>query len=251
MSMRNLIFRSPKTVGIAAAGILLLLSGAVWAVVAWSGGDRHPAVPKDLTVASLQAQADDPAKIAQTMRDVRERKDLTEEQRREVFHNARQVFEAEMDKSLDEYFTAPPEQKTAVLDRQIDRMQQAMKAMGPGGGPGWGRRPDGGGQPNGQRGPRADGQNDRPQGGPGGPPGQGNEARRQDGQNRGPGGGRGGMSTPDARKRRSESRDPDRTARRMAFFGAVAARAKERGIQMPFPGGRGPMGGMGGGPGHP
>ena len=251
LSMRNLIFRAPKTVGIMAAGVLLLLSGAVWAVVSWAGGDRHPAVPKDLTVASLQANANDPAKLAQTMRDLRERKDLTEEQRREVFHNMGQVREAETDKSIDEYFTAAPEQKNAVLDRQIDRFQEVMKAMGPGGGPGgWGRRPDGG-QPNGPRGPRADGQNGQRPDDHGGQ--QGNQARRPDGQDHGPGGpgGRGRGNTPDARKRRSESQDPDRTAKRMAFRSALMARAKERGIQMPFPGGRGPMGGMGGGPGHP
>jgi hypothetical protein len=60
------------------------------------------------------------------------------------------------------------------------------------------------------------------------------------------------MSTPEGRKQMSESRDPDRMARRMAYFGAILSRAKERGIEMPFPGGgRPPMGGMGGGPPHP
>jgi len=249
--MRNWIFRSPKTMGIAAAGVLLVLGGTVWAVVAWVGGDGRPDVPKELTVASLQAQANDPAKIAQTMRETLERKDLTEEQRREVGHNVRQVFEAEVEKSMDEYFTAPPEQKTVVIDRQLDRLQQAMKVMEPLRAQGWGRGGPGGASPDGRPGPRADGQNGPPPGGPGGPPGQGNEARRQDGQNHGPGGWRGRMSTPEGRKQMSESRDPDRMARRMAYFGAILSRAKERGIEMPFPGGRGPMGGMGGGPPHP
>jgi len=247
--MRNWIFRSPKTMGIAAAGVLLVLGGTVWAVVAWVGGDGRPDVPKELTVASLQAQANDPAKIAQTMRETLERKDLSDEQRRDVRDNMRQVFEAEMDKSVDEYLTAPPEQKTAVIDRHLDRLQEIMKVMEPLRAQGLGRGGPGGASPDGRPGPRADGQNGSP---PIGPPGQGNEARRPDGQDHGPGGWRGRMSTPEGRKQMSESRDPDRMARRMAYFGAILSRAKERGIEMPFPGGgRPPMGGMGGGPPHP
>jgi hypothetical protein len=56
--------------------------------------------------------------------------------------------------------------------------------------------------------------------------------------------------SPQERKTRSESRDPDAMARRMAYFQALRARAAERGIPMPSGPGGGPGhgGGFGGGP---
>ena len=64
---------------------------------------------------------------------------------------------------------------------------------------------------------------------------------------------RDGMSRSE-RKERSESRNPDQMARRMAYFSALQKRAAERGVQMPFgrggrDGGPGRGGPRGGGPG--
>jgi hypothetical protein len=57
--------------------------------------------------------------------------------------------------------------------------------------------------------------------------------------------------TTQQRKSRSETRDPDRMARNMAYFSALRARAAERGIQMPHGPGPGAGGHGPGGPGGP
>ena len=63
---------------------------------------------------------------------------------------------------------------------------------------------------------------------------------RGDGRGRGPGTAgfrdpRSGLPPREMRKQFSESRDPDAHAQRMAYFNALHQRAKERGIEMPFP----------------
>jgi len=55
----------------------------------------------------------------------------------------------------------------------------------------------------------------------------------------------------DDRKARSESQDPDQSAQRMAYFMALQSRMTERGIKMPWGGGRGGFGGSGGRRGGP
>ena len=57
-----------------------------------------------------------------------------------------------------------------------------------------------------------------------------------------------GQRSREERKERSETRDPDRAARQMAYFAAIRDRATQRGIKMPFGPGGGPRGGPGAGP---
>ncbi len=136
------------------------------------------------------------------LREQTENPDLTEEQRRELGRQMRAVWEARMDARLDEYFAAPADDLTALLDRHIDEMQNEMNQREE-------RRQ--------QREQQPDAGEERPR------------PRRPDFAS---------MSTQE-RKLRTESRDPDRQARRMAYFSAVRARMEERGIQPPR---FGPMG---------
>ena len=57
-----------------------------------------------------------------------------------------------------------------------------------------------------------------------------------------------GQQSREERKERSETRDPDRAGRQMAYFAAMRDRATERGIKMPFGAGGGPGAGPGRGP---
>ncbi len=131
---------------------------------------------------------------------------LSEEQRRELGRQMRAVWEARMDARLDEYFTASADSQSEILDRHIDEMQTEMKE-------------------------REERRQQREQ-----QPGAGEERPRP------PRPDFASMTTQE-RKLRMESRDPDKQARRMAYFAAVRARMEERGIQPP------PFGPMGrGGP---
>jgi hypothetical protein len=161
-------------------------------------------------------------------------------------------MEEQMNKRLDAYFaTTDEKQRLAMLDRDIDEMQKRMKerqqreaqagrtggpnARGPGGGgsggsPGAASGTGGSGGGTGvARGPQASGGAPGTAGPGGGPPG---------------GWRGGGPPTREQQKMRTESRDPDQSARRMAYFTALRKRAEQRGIQMPMFG-RGP-GGPGG-----
>lgn len=227
----------------AALGVLVL-GAAVWGGVSWS---RHSpsSVPKEFTVEALKAKVEaenDPGKVWEQMHQVRDRKDLTEEQRHQVFENAHAVMEQQMDKRLDAYFaTTDEKQRVALIDRDLDEMQKRMKerqaresqnpTTRPRGGPEAGRSGRGGmgGPGGGGGGTVAQGSGGGPGAGPGG----------------GPPGGRRGEPTQQQRKMRTESRDPDQQARRMAYFSAMQKRAQQRGIQMPMFG-RGGPGGPGG-----
>jgi hypothetical protein len=146
----------------------------------------------------------DPMKLMENM----QRTDLTEEQRNELRHNMHEAFQARMDARADEYFTAPAEQKELVLDRQIDEMQKEMKQMEE-------RR-------------RQHQEEEERHAGPTSRPWHRGFANM----------------TPQERKTRSETRNPDQMARHMAYRNAVHARMEQRGIQMPFGprGRRGPRG---------
>lgn len=182
----------------------------VWGAVRWTGGsDSDSTIPKELTVSALKAGAANPGEMMDTIRTAMDREDLTEEQRRQAFQNMREVWESSMNERVDEYFTASEEDKVVVLDKHIDEMEAFRKAMEE-------RRAEW-------------------------------ERRRQEGEGRegGPRGGFMGSQSREERKDRSESRNADQTAQRMAYFMALGNRMSQRGISMPF--GRG-GGGMGGGP---
>ncbi len=220
--MSTSVLRNRKTL-VAAAGILLVACGA-WGYMSWAK-DKGPAVPKDLTVAALQAKADqDPGKVFEQVHQAMDRKDLTEEQRHAVWENAHQVMEVQMDKRMDAYFAATtPAQRNAVLDQQINEMQARMKE--------WqARRAQHGNDDHGpgDRGPRS-APAARTSGASAQPGTPAATARPADGQH-------GPRHEPSRQERKShtESRDPDKSARRMAYFAAMRQRAEERGIQMPF-----------------
>jgi uncharacterized membrane protein len=202
-----------------AAGVVLVGGGA-YGVVSYVKAKKN-AVPKEFTVAALKADSQDPRKMFEKIHEAMSRPELNDQQREAIHDNARAVMEAQMDQRISAYFDAPEPQRKAILDKQIDEMQAHMKE--------WQQRRA---REEAARGPAGD---RAPGGQPGGPPNAGSPpGGPRDG--RGPGG---HASTPQQRKARSESRDPDASARRMAYFAAMRQRAEERGIQMPFGGNRG------------
>lgn len=205
---------------------VLALGGGVWGITGWVGGeDDNPSnLPEELTAASLAKQAEeDPGKLVETMMNTRRRDDLTEEQRRQARRNVRTLWQSQMDERVDEYFAASDEEKNAVLDRQIAETMERMESMRKI----WEQR-------------RKEREQERKESGQ-------DDESEQDRRRRW-----GGSQTRDERKARSEDRDPDSSARRMAYFQAMRKRAEEQGIQMfgrGGPGGRGAggRGGRGGG----
>jgi len=200
-----------------AAGLaLFIVVGAVWGLsTRLRTGSKGPAVPKELRVASLKAQSADPDKLMDTMRNAYRRDDLTEEQRRQVRSNLREVWTSMIDERIDEYFGAAPNVQASILDKHIDEFQQRRK--------GWEKR-------------RKEFEKERKarQAREGGD-GESREARRS-GDRR-----RFGSRSRTERKARSENRNPDKQVRRMAYFAAIRKRMSERGIQMRWrgPGSRG------------
>jgi hypothetical protein len=216
---------SPQLVVVTLSAVVLL-GGTVWGFMAWNGSDKSEStLPDELRLENLRKQAsDDPDGMRTTMANSFRRDDLTEEQRREARENMRTVFEEQMDKNVNEYFTAPEEEKVAVLDRQIDEFQKQME--------GWRAQMEE------MRKEREARQAEREKNG------EKPDGERDGGERRW-----GGPQTREERKARSESNNPDKMAKRFAYFSAAHKRMTERGIEMPF--GRGGFGGMGRGPGGP
>ncbi|MEK6799448.1 MAG: hypothetical protein AABZ12_10815 [Planctomycetota bacterium] len=215
-------------------GVAVLgLAGTGWGLAAWwTSPPNTAALPAELTVESLKASTGDPAWAIQRFRDVMEREDLTEEQRRQAFANMREVREEGMNSRVNEYVAASSQDdKNAILDRHIDEMEKWRVAME---------------QVRAERDRAAGGGSGGPSGGsasgPGGGPGSGGQAGAggsggRSGE-RGPGGWGGpggfmGQQTQQDRKERSESRDPDQMAQRVAYFSAIQSRMKERGMAPP------------------
>ncbi len=202
---------SKVRLALAATVALLAVGGAVWAV-AGKHGDTKPTVevPQQFALDTLKKAQPGPAMFEQ-MRGLRDRTDLTDEQREQIRDNMRAAMEARMKAHVDEYFGATGDEKKKILDKHIDefqKMREEMEAR---------RKQEGnqaGGPPGGDK-PRGEG--DRGQGGPGG---------------------RGGGSREE-RMARTQSRNPDQTAKRMAYSAAIRERMKERGITPPQWGGGG------------
>lgn len=210
--------------GFLAVGTVVLLAGVgVWAYTGYAG-EPESTLPEDLQVEALKKDVEDPGKMMDKMREARRREDLSEEQRRELRDNFRTVFEERMNQQMDVYFTATPEEQVALLDEQIDRFQEQAGD--------WERRREE------WRKEREAREKERAANGETGE-GESEEDRRQSWRDR-----RANMDRSE-RKERSETRNPDQMARRMAYFSAIQKRASERGVRMPF--GRG---GRGGGPGR-
>lgn len=164
-------------------------------------------LPSELQLAALKDKAEhDPAALRDTMHENMRREDLTDEQRRELRSNMREVWQSMMRERMDAWYAAESEaEKTAIIDQQINEFE-ARRAE-------WEKR-------------RAEAEQS-------GESEQDRERFRQ-------------MFSPpskEERKARSESRSADQTARMMTYFAAMRKRMEERGIQPPGgPGGRGPWG---------
>jgi hypothetical protein len=147
-----------------------------------------------------------------------DREDLTDEQRQQAFRNMRQVWEVELDRNVDTWYAAATaEEKTAVLDEQIDRFRKRMED--------WRKQREEWEKRRKERERRRAEE------------GRNANANESDDSPRRRWGER--FRTREGRKEMSEGRDPDKSARRMAYFAAVMARMKERGIEMPMGPGRG------------
>jgi uncharacterized membrane protein len=199
--------RNPLIIG--SVALLLVVVGIGWALSGGTEDEPKSTLPEEWSVESLKAKVEeDPGKLREVF-EQRGSEDLTEEQRRELRQNLREVHRSTMDTRVDEYFAAAEEDRQATLDRHIDEFQERMKE--------WEQR-------------RRERQ----------------ERREQDGERRGPPDWA-SSQTREERKTESESRDPDDMARRMAYFSAVQERMTERGIETPWGrGGRGPGRGPGG-----
>ncbi len=184
---------------------------AVWGLTRSKSEPEKPQVevPKEFQVASLK-EIQSPQRGFETMRQVMEREDLTDDQRRQIMENMRAMREERERKEMDEYFKASAEKKKEILDKEIDEMQERMKEFEK-------RRTEMSEQ-------------DR------------EKARERMRNLFG-----GGNASREERKSRSESRNPDERARRMAYRQALEGRMKERGITPPQWGGPGGRGGGGGG----
>jgi hypothetical protein len=198
--------------------IVITLGVLGLAAVAWRvavGLSTEPeftsTLPQELRLETLQSQAQsqNPGELFAKIRETMQREDLTEEQRREFRDNMRRMRESMMDDHVDEYYAAAEDKRPEVLDRHLDELQERMSQ--------W----------------RAERERRRRE--------REAEGDRTEEQRRRWRGGFRNMSRTE-RKSRSESRDPDRMARRMAYRRALMDRARERGIDLPFGRGRGPGG---------
>lgn len=224
--MRIRAVASKSVVGLSAVGVLVIVGG-VWAIASRSGtpAPSPDGVLAEYSVENLKKVSEqDPGKMAEMMGSLFDREDLTEEQRREIRRNMERTFEDLLDKNINEYYAAQTdEEKTAVLDRQIDQFQERMKL--------WEERRREREAADAERSKTAEGEKPR-------------ESREERGRRMWQ------SQSRDERKARSESRDPEQSAKRMAYFAAAMKRAGARGISMPMgPGGGGGRGPGGGGPG--
>lgn len=189
----------------------LVVGAAVWGVTR-SGREDADGVPVPATysVDALKARRLDAGASFRDLRQVMGDDELTDDQKRQVGKNLRQVRQASVRERMDEYYNADATEQTAILDRHIDAMQEWLKGVEQ-------RREE-----------REKSGDDE----------MSDEERRLLRTMLRP-------QSKQERKDRSESRSPDDTARVMVYFTAIRTRAQERGIQMS----RGPGGGGRGGPG--
>lgn len=119
--------------------------------------------------------------------------ELTQEERDKLFKNVGPMFRRQMEQQVDQYFELPPEQRTAYLDKLIDRMQW-MQAI---------PRPRGGGDSAG-----------------GSSSGTSAPSGRRDG------------FTPERMRRMIETTEPQQRAKFVEFFKELRARAEQRHVPM-------------------
>ncbi len=198
---------------LAGCGALALGTGAWGVSRMWKGSEHPSGLPKELSANALKTQAaEDPAKLMDTMRETMRREDLTDEQRRQIAANLRDVWQTRIREHVDEYYDASEEEKEEILDRHIDEFQSQMQA--------WEER-------------RKEWERETEN--------RSEEERERWRRSFAP-------QTQQERKAQSESGNPDQRARMFSYFGAMQKRAADRGIKLPQwgqgrgrgPGGRGP-----------
>ena len=204
-------FLGSKKMIIVAVACVTGAGAAVWGLTKTRSEPEKPKVevPQEFQVASLK-EIGSQQRGFDTMREVMERQDLTDDQRRQIMEDMRALREERERKEMEEYFKASDERKKEILDKNIDEMQERWKEMEK-------RRAEMSEQ-------------DR------------EKARERMQKLFG-----GGNASREERKTRSESRNPDERARRMSYWQAMQGRMKERGITPPQWGGPGGRGGGGGG----
>ncbi len=190
----------------------VVIGASVWGITSrYKKVDATPVLPKELTVDGMKEQRGEPWRMRDTLREAMDREDLTEEQKRQIGTNMREVWRSMMRERVDEYYAATDEEKLAVLDRQIDQIEKFREGM-------------------------ESRQTERKKEGE-----QGREEREQLWRQTMR------SQSKEDRKERSESRNPDEMARTMSYLGTMWARMAERGIKPPEGGpGRGGRGFFGG-----
>ena len=226
--------------------LLILLAVAVLGfLVAWLlGYVRLTTDPRVAEIQKMQAEAqqtfmanggprtlDEAKQAVAAMNQIREKIEaLPENMRREAGRQGGNVFRNTMQARINAYFSMPPNQRQAELDRQIKQeelFRQAWEASRPaGGGPGG---PPGGTAANG--GPGGGGPGGGGPGGAGGGPG---------GAGGGPGGGppRGGSEDDRNRWRKNmiDSTSPQQRAQYVEYRRAMDARREQLGLPQRGPG---------------
>jgi hypothetical protein len=213
---------SKRKISAGVVTIILLLVGSVWAFRSRS----DPEVEKVKEMIKVEA-AKGTVPTRQTFDVFRKQMDqLTPDQRQQVMGVVRETMERRMDQEVKHYFSLPPKERVAHLDKQINEMEKRRKEWearraqsgAPGGGTG-GQQASagGGGRPGGQGGPGAGGQGRPPR------PAAGSDAALQ------------------RRDARLDNSTAQQRAQRSAYFADMRARRIQLGLPpSPFPGGRGP-----------
>ena len=109
-----------KRIIAAAAVVVLLAVGAVWAFRSRPDA-KLESVKK---MADQMAATRQPPKPADYERIRKEMSNLSPDQRRQVMEHGRQLFQREINRRIDEYFAAPPAERTKILDKQIEDMEK-------------------------------------------------------------------------------------------------------------------------------
>lgn len=113
---------------IATLVIVLSAAGGVWAWSAHGSKADDGGVPSDLTKEKLVAASkENPGQMFDKMRDAMDRKDLTEEQKRQIGENMRAVRDALIQEHVDEYFAAKEKDRASILDKHIEEFEKFRK----------------------------------------------------------------------------------------------------------------------------
>ncbi len=105
--------------------VFVVVCTTVWAIIGRDVPQQATTLPDHLSVEALQAAVGHPGALRSVLRD----EELTDEQRRELMRNMRNVRRSSMQERIDNYFAANEDDKQALLDEQIDEFQKRMKEM--------------------------------------------------------------------------------------------------------------------------